>query len=444
MSKNGILYLLCFVILCSIPACLVVDNQFTGLAPGIWRGVLEIEPKFISSNPKGQPLPEKMNIQFEEVADGELPFQFEVIYENDNDFYINVINGEERIKVDQSDIKVGIDRQTGKDTVWIDFPIYESYIKGIFEGGLIDGEWVVKNRKNYSIPFKGHHSQDYRFTNLRKKPKLDMTGKWEVYFGEGEDTDAAIGEFVQEGNELRGTFLTETGDYRFLEGTVQANKFYLSCFDGSHAFLFEGKINEDETLIGTFRSGKHYKTTWTGKRNPNVQLTDPNKLTFLKDGYDSIEFSFPNEKGQIVSLKDERYKNKAKIVQILGTWCPNCRDETNFLVDYLKNNPDKNIEIIALAFEKYRDPKKAKNAIQIYKNKFKMPYEMLLAGYSNKKEAAESLPMLNHILSYPTMIFLDKNDKVRKIHTGFAGPATSQYEAFAKEFEEFVAELVAE
>ncbi|MCB0643656.1 MAG: TlpA family protein disulfide reductase, partial [Phaeodactylibacter sp.] len=57
-----------------LPGCLVIENPYSSLAPGIWRAVLELEPKFITPNKKGEPLPEKLNIQFDEVAGGELPF----------------------------------------------------------------------------------------------------------------------------------------------------------------------------------------------------------------------------------------------------------------------------------------------------------------------------------------------------------------------------------
>ena len=69
-------------------------------------------------------------------------------------------------------------------------------------------------------------------------------------------------------------------------------------------------------------------------------------------------------------------------------------------------------------------------AIQTYKDEFGIPYEILHAGHSKKSEAAKSLPMLNHILSFPTMIFIDRENKVRRIHTGFSGPATSVYKDF--------------
>jgi thiol-disulfide isomerase/thioredoxin len=309
----------------------------------------------------------------------------------------------------------------------------------------MEGEWIVRNRDNYSIPFVARHGQDHRFTTLRKEPKLDLTGKWETTFEIGtEDEYKAIGEFQQNGNKLTGTFLTETGDYRFLEGTVQENKMYLSVFDGSHAFLFEAKITEEETLIGSFRSGTHYRTTWEAKRNPDFKLKDEGELTFLNEGYDKVNFSFPNTKGEMVSLDDDRYQGKVKIVNIFGTWCPNCRDEAKFLKEYLDTHPNNDLEVISLAFEKRKTEEEAFAAIERFRTNLGVNYEILYAGYYNKKQAAEALPMLNHILSYPTMIIIDKNDQVRRIHTGFSGPATSKYATFKEEFDTLVQEILRE
>ncbi|MEM9820705.1 MAG: TlpA disulfide reductase family protein [Bacteroidota bacterium] len=421
-----------------------MDNTFPTLAPGKWRAVLQIEPKISIDNKKAEPLPELMDLEMEEVTEGELPFNFEVIYEDDNQFYIEIINGKERIRL--KDVQTGHDIRTGKDSFLIHMPVYEAFIRGHFEERVMAGDFVVTNRSApYSIPFIARHGHAHRFTTLKKTPVMDVSGKWEATFGLNEDAPyPAIGEFKQEGNYLTGTFLTETGDYRFLEGTIQENKLYLSCFDGAHAFLFEGKILEDQSMIGSFRSGKHYRTTWEAKKNPDVQLKNPNELTYLLEGYDKISFAFENPEGKVIALDDPAYQDKVKIIQIFGTWCPNCRDETNFLIDYLERNNNPDLAVVALAFEKHRDAGKAKKAIQTYRDHFNIPYEMLHAGYYNKKEAAKALPMLNHILSYPTMIFIDRKDQVRKIHTGFNGPATSKYESFKTEFESFVQQLLKE
>ncbi|MGB1218077.1 MAG: TlpA disulfide reductase family protein, partial [Saprospiraceae bacterium] len=233
-------------------------------------------------------------------------------------------------------------------------------------------------------------------------------------------------------------------DYRFLVGTIQDNKMYLSCFDGSHAFLFEAKVLEDKTLIGSFRSGTHYKSTWSAKRNPDFKLDDASTLTYLKNKDDKFTFAFPNTEGKTISLEDEKYQGKAKIIQILGTWCPNCADETEFLMEYLKNNPNEDLEVIGLAFEKHKTADKTNAALNTFKKRFDVNYEVLWAGSSSKSKAAEALPMLNAIISYPTMIFLDKNNNVTYIHTGFSGPATSKYEGFKKDFDKRVKQLVKE
>jgi len=147
------------------------------------------------------------------------------------------MNGEERIKV--SDIEIGRNKENNKDTFLIEFPIYESYLKGYYNERIIEGEWVVTTKKNYALPFVAKYGKNYRFTQLKQKPVMDLTGNWEVQFEDENGPYAGVGEFKQDGNELRGTFRTETGDYRFLEGTVQKDKLYLSVFDGAHAFLFE-------------------------------------------------------------------------------------------------------------------------------------------------------------------------------------------------------------
>ena len=441
-TKTTTFLIVAIAIVVILQSCLVMDNTYSKVAPGMWRAVLELDPKEKIGKP-GEAREDIENIKFSSVTDGELPFNFEVIYTNDSTFYLEIINGSERIKL--TDIKTGWDIRTGKDTMFIDIPIYESYISAAYEEKVIAGKWVVKTRKDYSIPFLAKQGKAHRFTLLKKKPLTDISGKWETTFDfDSEEPYKAIGEFKQDGNHLEGTFITETGDYRFLEGTIQEDKMYLSCFDGSHAFLFEAKLSDENNLIGSFRSGNHYKSVWSAKRNDDFELVDPEELTYLKEGYDQMTFSFENSDGKMVSIEDEQYKNKVKIVQILGTWCPNCRDETEFLIAYKKNNPDTDLEIIALAFEKHRDIAKARNAVNIYKNKFGIDYEMLIAGYANKQEAAEKLPMLNHVMSYPTMIFVDKKNTVRKIHTGFYGPATSEFKPFKKEFYDFVSQLLAE
>jgi len=427
--------LLILGVLFNFSGCVEAENEFSKLAPGIWRGMLTLEET---------PIP-ALSEDEAPILDNKvlLPFNFEVIYPTKDSFYIVLHNGDERIEV--TNIKYGTDRAIAKDTVLINFPVYDTYIKAIFMENVMEGEWVVNYRENYSIPFVAYHGQGHRYEYDGTAPDLDLSGKWKTTFEiNTPDAYPAIGEFQQEDETLTGTFLTETGDYRFLEGIVRKNKFSLSCFDGSHAFLFDGKIMPDESLLGTFYSGSHYKVLFESSKDNNYVLKSPFNITKDLSSGEPLSFSFPNTSGKQISLDDARYVGKPKIIKLMGTWCPNCKDETNFLVDFINTPTNPNIDVIALSFERYRDDKKAIEAIERFKENFDIPYEVLYGGYYDKAEASKQLPQINKISSYPTLLFLDKNNKIRRIHTGFNGPATSGFDSFKSEFHSVVEELVRE
>jgi thiol-disulfide isomerase/thioredoxin len=441
-----------FFILLNCLSCITMDNKFSSLAPGVWRAVLQLASpemvvqqnneihsvrQLLTSKSSTQP----DNVKMTEANEGELPFLFEIKYLNDTAFTIDIINGEERIPVAAEDIRIGHNRETGKDTFLIKFPVFGSFIRGMFQERVMEGEWVLP-AKNQTIPFIARYGQNHRFTSLSKPPKADLTGKWECNFDiASNEPYKAVGELKQNGNILRGTFRTETGDYRYLDGEVQADKFYLSCFDGTHAFVFEGKIRDDGHLDALFRSSKSKPEIWEAYKNPSFELRDANSLTKVKNTGESIHFNFPDATGQSISI--EKYAGKVKIIQIMGTWCPNCRDETKFLTNYLQKKSSDKLAVIALAFERNADI--AATQVATYKQKMAVPYDILIAGTTtNKAEATKSLKWLEKVVAFPTLLFVDKNNKIRQIHTGFDGPATSKYADFTKDFENQVEKMLQE
>jgi hypothetical protein len=256
---------LVFLAALATAGCVVSDNPYSALPPGPWRGVLQIEYRPISENPRGEPLPEKLNLKFEEVAGGELPFNFEVKYARPDSFYLELINDGERITLNQ--IEMNRDIRTGKDTFRFFFPDGRSFLRGAFSENVLEGEWVDMRRENYRIPFLARHGRDYRFTTMRKPPAIDFSGVWDVRFEvETGQPFAAIGRFHQEGNYIGGSFKSDKGNFLHLEGTVQANKVYLSAFDGKDACLFEAKLLPDSSLTGAFRNGKDYRCVWEARR----------------------------------------------------------------------------------------------------------------------------------------------------------------------------------
>jgi len=366
----------------------------------------------------------------------ELPFVFKV----DSTKKMTIYNAEEKILVDDISIK--------GDSVFIKMPVFDAEIIAVInEKGNLRGNYT-KGPKKLKVPFEAIYDVHFRYptTSTAHNP---IAGNWEVTFSPNtEDSYKAKGVFKDgSDNKVTGTFLTETGDYRFLEGVLDDKRLSLSCFDGAHAFLFDGLVKNDSITSGMFYSGNHYKEPWIAVKNDDYELKDPNTLTYLKEGYHKIEFSFPDLEGKQVSLKDDRFKNKAVVIQVMGSWCPNCLDESKYLSQFYKDNRNDDIELVALAFENAKTLEKATSNLTRLKDKIGIEYPILIAqtGSANKELAAEKLPMLNHILSYPTTIFIDKKGTVRKIHTGFNGPATGdKYITFKKEFETFVAMLASE
>jgi peroxiredoxin len=369
----------------------------------------------------------------------EIPFNFKTATVAGKTQLI-IINGDERIKVTDVTYKKG-------DSVIIRMPLFDSEFRLKQRKGSLFGRWIKNLGTKYvSMDFSAVPNTTWRF-KITDKPAFNITGRWAVPFGTGADADMTVGEFKQIGSTLTGTFLTTTGDYRYLDGVVTGDKLYLSAFDGGHDYLFTATINSDRKLInGKFYAGLTGVEEWSAIKDANAKLPDAFSLTALKPGYKKLAFSFKDLDGKTVSLTDGRYKNKVVIVQILGSWCPNCMDETAYMVDFYKRFKSKGVEVIGLAYERTPDFAQSQRTVRQLKKRFNIPYPLLITGYTPAKgEPAKSLPMLEKVLGFPTTIMIDRKGDVRKIHTGFSGPGTGEhYTDFITEFERLTIHMVEE
>ncbi|MFA4868575.1 MAG: TlpA disulfide reductase family protein [Pedobacter sp.] len=366
-----------------------------------------------------------------------IPVQFEVKEENKKSA-IYIINGTERLKTDPIII--------AKDSAIIKMPVFESYFKVKFiTKDSINGFWIrAAENKDIVMPFAAS-------TKVRSSAKIsfkapeNIAGKWTIEFTRANQTKRpAIGQFVQVKNSISGSILTPSGDYRYLNGTISGNFFDLSTFDGIHAMLFEAKI-EGDTIKGSLLSGASGKESWIATRNEQAALsTTP--VTTIKEGSNGIpDFQFKDLNGKLVSVKDQRYKNKVVILQIMGSWCPNCMDETAFLSEYYKKNKHKGIEVIALSYELSTDNERSKKSLQKFQTRFDVQYPILLTGVtvSDPKKTEKTLPQLTDIKVFPTTVFIDKTGKISHVETSFYGPATGQhYLKYKEEFEKTVNQLL--
>ncbi|MBS1680307.1 MAG: TlpA family protein disulfide reductase [Bacteroidetes bacterium] len=392
---------LSFILLGLLFSC----TQKTELKTGKWRGVIDCQGH-------------------------DLPFTFDVARHNDS-LLVYIHNGTEKILLDEVSVF--------GDSVSMVLHVFDAELRAKIEGDKLTGTFVKNYAPQANQPFTATFGDDYRFAKNSSNPSTNFAGKYQIEFKNARGrVMPSVGMFEQQGNHLTGSFLTPTGDYRFLEGNVVDGKLMLSTFDGNHAYIFIASQSGD-SLTGDFFAGKLTHETFKGVKNENATMPDAESLTYLKEGYDKIDFRFPDLNKKMISPSDEKFKNKVLILQIFGTWCPNCLDETRFLVPWYNANHERGVEILGLAYERKDDFNYASQHVKKVKEKLKVPYDFVIAGVDNAEKASQTLPMLNRLMGWPTTIIIGKDGKVKYIHTGFEGPGTGiYYEQFKERFNQIV------
>lgn len=321
-----------------------------------------------------------------------------------------------------------------------------------------EGEWKKRRGENYAelpimvtmINVPLDEASDHRFMPIWRDGEAPMedeqfVGRWRVEFESSDEP--AIGVFEVDENQIAtGTFLTTTGDYRFLEGRVDGPYLRLSAFDGAHAFLFHARMQEDGSLKGDFWSGNWHHETWTAVRDEDAQLPDAFEQTTITDEQALAEAVFKDTDGKPTRVPDalDATNAKARVLEIFGTWCPNCADAGRELVS-LKAKYGDDLGIVGLAFEVTEDFERSATQVRRHHEHIGSDWEVLIAGLSDKAKATETLGFLDKVRSYPTLIFLNSHNEVQAVYSGFSGPATGEaYDEQRKRFEALIEGLIGE
>jgi thiol-disulfide isomerase/thioredoxin len=302
----------------------------------------------------------------------------------------------------------------------------------------------------------------------------NVAGSWVVPL----PTPSAKGEkafrFIieQHGAEIAASILRVDGDTGSYTGRFQDGKWVLSHFDGSRPGVITVVPNADGTLEVQQRTERPAKATEvTAKagsayggdedapngRNaatlvayrPDVavakglpQPEDYETHTTARDPHEKFAFSFPDDHGKLVSNDDPRFKGKVVLAIVTGTWCPNCHDEAQYLVQLDKKYRDKGLAIVALDFE---EPDQQGNLERehAFVKQYGVKYTYLIAGAP--EEMWEKVPQLVNLNTWPATVFVGRDGTVRAVHSGFASPASGEFNAQLKqEFEGHIQQLLAE
>ena len=225
------------------------------------------------------------------------------------------------------------------------------------------------------------------------------------------------------------------GDTGALTGSWQDGKFVASHFDGARPGLITLTPQADGSLGVELNTGNRNGTLIAYR--PEVArakgLPEPSNYqthTTVRDPNEVFTYSFPDTSGKIVSNEDPAYKGKVVLAIVTGTWCPNCHDEAQYLVELYKKYHDKGLEIVALDFEEPTEISSLKR-VNAFVKQYKVPYKYLIAGQPS--EMWDQVPQLVNLNTWPATVFVGRDGKVKATHAGFAAPASGVFNKLLKE-----------
>lgn len=382
-----------------------------------------------------------------ETRGGALEFGLELVRAS-GEWSAALINADERIPVEEVTWRDGLLR--------LEFPHYDSRVVARLESDQrLVGTWTKRAgpQRVTELPFRANGPGDDGSVPAASGPiggvhRVLAPGRWSLRFASEED--AAVLAVVPAGAHLRATVLTTTGDYRYLGVREQVHDgrglpIALSCFDGAHAFLFRARWSDERTLAGEFWSGATWHDTWTAALDPDAKLPDPFELTRVNATAKLAELRFPGLDGVVRSLDEGELTGAPRVIQLFGTWCPNCNDEAPYLAELDRRYRARGLRVVGIAFELTGELERDTRQVQRFRERWKLEYPLFVGGLADKAQASQAFPLLDRLRAYPTTLFVRRDGTVRAVHQGYSGPATgAEHEKLRESFERLIQELLAE
>ena len=367
------------------------------------------------------------------VNDLEIPFSFEIA-EDGPTMHGAFFNGELSIR--------STDGRFENGTLSLAFDQYASSIEATYANGRLEGQYVRGSRRPY--PFLARRAAK---TDVAMADAPSIAGVWTI------PTESSKGEkawrFIvrQTGAEVSGAILRVDGDTGNLTGSYRDGTFVMSHFSGARPLLLEVTLEGD----GTLRLLQNRQRELVAVRSDSAQAaeldkpTDPSRHTTVVDPDEPFRFSFPDLDGRVVTHEDPRFAGKVTVVNITGSWCPNCHDEAPFLSNIYKTYRDHGLEIVAFSFEE-EDQLADPTRLRAFIERYDLGYTFLLAGVPD--ELSEKVPQAVNLNAFPTTFILGRDGRVRAVHAGFPSPASGSFytdalDEVTSQIEELLAEPAA-
>ncbi len=401
---------LILLVLLALPFTACQRKRDIQYLPGIWHGVVYLQ------NQDEVPLKLEFKVEGEQVIG-------------------TFINGDERVT------------STGGSFDGLNLKLKFDYFDAILEGGIARREIIGTITRTWKQQKLVRNFKMWRGGGTMIVPAAtegkDVSGEWDMKVGEGEKQRQWRLLLTQKDGALSGTILTPSGDWGTMTGAFAYGKMQITRFDIINARLFRAQLNAQGQLEGMVDLGQGDAPRKVIAERVSATAPVATQNTTVKNPMEPFKFAGLDLDGKPVNSTDPRFKNKVIVIEITGTWCPNCYDEAPLLKDLYARYQAQGLEVIGLSFEYTGDTKRDLEQIKIFRQKHNIPYLSLLGGSTENDDISQKLPQLVNFGAYPTTIFIGRDGLVKKIHAGFDGPATGERHTRLKaEFEEMVKELL--
>ncbi len=369
----------------------------------------------------GTPDPPSLHGQWDAtvvVNEIEIPFRFEIA-DNGERLQGTFFNGPLRI--------TSTDGRFENDSLSLAFDQYASAIEATYSDGRLEGRYVRGTRRAY--PFA---AQPASTAEPATADAPSIAGVWTI------PTESSKGErawrFIvrQSGAVVSGAILRVDGDTGNLTGAYRDGTFVMSHFSGARPLLLEVTLEDD----GSLRLLQNRQRELTAVRSDSAAAaalpkpTDPSRHTTVADPDAPFRFSFPDLDGRIVTNEDPRFTGRVVVVNITGSWCPNCHDEAPFLAELYDTYRDLGLEMVGLAFEE-ADQLENPTRLRAFIEEYGLGYSFLLAGVPD--DLSEKIPQAVNLNAFPTTFILGRDGRVRGVHAGFPSPASGAFYSEARD-----------
>lgn len=349
-----------------------------------------------------------------------IPFQLE-ISGNGSAVKGAFLNGDEKVTSTGGRFENG--------AVILDFDEYAETLQATLENGqltgMIEGRFGPGSRK--ALPFEAKPFVHAPESVSKTIPSID--GIWEIenHSPKGESAWRFI--VRQAGGDVSAAILRVDGDTGTLTGHYHDGKFALSHFSGERPYLVDVTPQSEGTILLTLsdRSGKKDLTAYrpaAARAKGLPEPTDPNQHTKVKDQAQPFEFKFRDVDGHVVSNTDSRFRGKVVLVNVTGSWCPNCHDEAPFLAGLYRKYRNAGLEIVALDFE---EPEQLEDLTRLraFVAHYGIEYTVLVGG--TPEQVNQKIPQLANLNAWPTTVLVGRDGLVKGVHVGFASAASGEF-----------------